>query len=173
MASFQHFIKFQTINLENIIEELKKLEAQLEGIKIEIKSDIPEQFLTRYLYLDNKAKQELPHAYTQKDFLSLQEFKNKLNNRVPHCKYYYVLAYDSAKKLIGKLNAWVLGSNLYLDLLYVVENYRQKKIGTQLVYNVLLNASKENKLSKIALSTEGRTSGGVKILKKLGTSQMY
>jgi hypothetical protein len=41
------------------------------------------------------------------------------------------------------------------------------------VYNALLNASKENKLSKIALSTEGQTSGGVKILKKLGTSKMY
>jgi len=173
MAFFQHFIKFQSINLEKIIEELNKLETQLEGIKIEIKNDIPESFLTRYLYLDNKAKQELPHAFTQKDFLSLQDFKNKLNNRVPHCKYYYVLAFDSAKKLIGKLNAWALGSNLYIDLLYVVDNYRQKKIGTQMVYNVLLNASKENQLSKIALSTEGHTSGGVKILKKLGTSQKY
>ena len=94
MAFFQHFIKFQSINLEKITEELNKLETQLEGIQIEIKTDIPESFLTRYLYLDNKAKQELPHAYTQKDFLSLQDFKNKLNNRAPHCKYYYVLAYD-------------------------------------------------------------------------------
>jgi ribosomal protein S18 acetylase RimI-like enzyme len=138
-----------------------------------VERDIPEKLLTKYLYLDNKAKQALPKIYSKEDFMSMEEFKAKLDRRVQVTKYFYVLAFNEAGKLIGKLNSWLLGSSLYMDLLYVMEDYRKKKIGTLLVYKTLLTATAQGPIKKISLSTEGENSAAVRILNKLGEIQHY
>jgi ribosomal protein S18 acetylase RimI-like enzyme len=81
------------------------------------------------------------------------------------------MAFNESDKLIGKLNSWLLGSILYMDLLYVLEDFRKKKIGTQLVYKTLLTATNDGPIKKISLSTEGENSAAVRILKKIGEIQ--
>ena len=171
MALFENYIRIQSTKLERIAKELKDLEARFSEFRIVVEKDIPEKLMTKYLYLDNKAKQALPTIYSKKDFMSLEQFKAKLERRVKVTKYFYVLAFNEAGKLIGKLNSWLLGSNLYIDLLYVVEDYRKNKIGTQLVYKTLLTATQEGKIKKISLSTEGENLAAVRILNKLGEIQ--
>ena len=168
MALFQNYIRIQSVKLERIAKELKDLEARFSNFRIIVERDIPEKLLTKYLYLDNKGKQALPSVYGKKDFMSLEQFQAKLERRVKVTKYFYVLAFNEAGKLIGKLNSWLLGSTLYMDLLYVMEEYRKKKIGTQIVYKTLLTATQEGQIKKISLSTEGENAAAVRILKKLG-----
>ena len=171
MALFENYIRIQTGKLERIAKELMDLESRFSDFKIVVEKDIPDKLVTKYLYLDNKAKQALPAVYGKKDFMSLEQFKAKLERRVKVTKYFYVLAYDEAGKLIGKMNSWLLGSNLYMDLLYVLEDFRKKKIGTQLVYKTLLKATEQGHIKKISLSTEGENSAAVRILNKLGQIQ--
>jgi RimJ/RimL family protein N-acetyltransferase len=171
MALFENYIRIQSIKLDRISKELKDLESRFNNIKVVVERDIPEKLITKYLYLDNKAKQALPAIYTKNDYMSLEQFKAKLDRRVQVTKYFYVLAFDEAGRLIGKLNSWLLGSNLYMDLLYVLEDFRKKKIGTQLVYKTLLTATEQGQIKKISLSTEGENSAAVRILNKLGEIQ--
>jgi ribosomal protein S18 acetylase RimI-like enzyme len=171
MALFENYIKIQSVKLDRIAKELNDLEDRFNEFKIVVERDIPEKLITKYLYLDNKAKQALPMVYSKNDFLSLEQFKAKLERRVKVTKYFYVLAFDEAGKLIGKMNSWLLGSNLYMDLLYVLEDFRKKKIGTQLVYKTLLTATEQGQIKKISLSTEGENSAAVRILNKLGEIQ--
>jgi len=171
MALFENYIRLQSVKLERISKELKDLESRFNDFKVVVERDIPDQLITKYLYLDNKAKQALPAIYTKNDFMSLEQFKAKLDRRVQVTKYFYVLAFDEAGRLIGKLNSWLLGSNLYIDLLYVLEDFRKKKIGTQLVYKTLLTATQQGQIKKISLSTEGENSAAVRILNKLGEIQ--
>ena len=171
MALFENYIRIQSVKLERISKELKDLESRFNNFKVVVERDIPEKLITKYLYLDNKAKQALPDIYTKNDFMSLEQFKAKLDRRVQVTKYFYVLAFDEAGRLIGKLNSWLLGSNLYMDLLYVLEDFRKKKIGTQLVYKTLLTAIEQGQIKKISLSTEGENSAAVRILNKLGEIQ--
>jgi RimJ/RimL family protein N-acetyltransferase len=171
MALFENYIRIQSIKLERISKELKDLESRFNNFKVVVERDIPEKLITKYLYLDNKAKQALPAIYTKNDYMSLEQFKAKLDRRVQVTKYFYVLAFDEAGRLIGKLNSWLLGSNLYMDLLYVLEDFRKKKIGTQLVYKTLLTATEQGQIKKISLSTEGENSAAVRILNKLGEIQ--
>jgi RimJ/RimL family protein N-acetyltransferase len=171
MALFENYIRLQTVKLERIAKELKDLESRFSDFKVVVERDIPDKLITKYLYLDNKAKQALPKVYTKKDFMSLEEFKARLERRVQVTKYFYVLAFNEAGKLIGKLNSWLLGTNLYIDLLYVMEDYRKKKIGTQLVYKTLLTATEQGQIKKISLSTEGENSAAIRILNKLGEIQ--
>jgi ribosomal protein S18 acetylase RimI-like enzyme len=58
-----------------------------------------------------------------------------------------------------------------MDLLYVLEDFRKKKIGTQLVYKTLLKATEQGHIKKISLSTEGENAAAVRILNKLGQIQ--
>lgn len=171
MALFENYIRIQTDKLERIAKELKDLESRFNQFKIVVERDIPEKLITKYLYLDNKAKQALPQVYSKKDFMSLEQFKGKLERRVKVTQYFYVLAFNEAGKLIGKINSWLLGSNLYMDLLYVLEEYRKKKVGTLLVYRTLLTASEQGRIKKISLSTEGENSAAVRILNKIGKIQ--
>jgi RimJ/RimL family protein N-acetyltransferase len=171
MALFENYIRIQSIKLDRISKELKDLESRFNNIKVVVERDIPEKLITKYLYLDNKAKQALPAIYTKNDYMSLEQFKAKLDRRVQVTKYFYVLAFDEAGRLIGKLNSWLLGSNLYMDLLYVLEDFRKKKIGTQLVYKTLLTATEQGQIKKISLSTEGENSAAIRILNKIGEIQ--
>lgn len=171
MALFENYIRIQSEKLERIKKELNNLETRFSEFKVVVEKDIPEKLITQYLYLDNKAKQSLPRIYSKKDFMSLEDFMAKLERRVKVSEYFYVLAFNEAGKLIGKLNSWLLGSNLYIDLLYVLEDYRKKKIGTQLVYRTLMAATQEGPIKKISLSTEGENSAAVRILKKIGEIQ--
>lgn len=171
MALFENYIRIQSDKLERIAKELKDLESRFSQFRIVVERDIPDNLVTKYLYLDNKAKQALPKVYGKKDFMSLEQFRAKLDRRVQVTKYYYVLAFNETEKLIGKLNSWQLGSSLYIDLLYVLEDYRKKKIGTQLVYKTLLTANQQGPIKKISLSTEGENAAAVRILNKLGEIQ--
>ena len=171
MALFENYIRIQSEKLERIKRELNNLETRFSEFRVIVEKDIPAKLITQYLYLDNKAKQSLPGVYSKKDFMSLEDFMAKLDRRVKVTKYFYVLAFNETGKLIGKLNSWLLGSNLYIDLLYVLEDYRKKKIGTQLVYKTLIAADHEGTIKKISLSTEGENSAAVRILKKIGEIQ--
>jgi hypothetical protein len=71
MALFENYIRLQSVKLERISKELKDLESRFNDFKVVVERDIPEKLITKYLYLDNKAKQALPAVYTKNDFMSL------------------------------------------------------------------------------------------------------